>query len=262
MATPELTKRKEVILDRVQIIRVAHRQTELLPQLAQIYFQTWNNEGLCPTYEEAFSKMESFNPDDTYVIIDDSNHVYALIQTLPVALDSPAGLPDQFPTYQSVESASTNHLQPNQPNFIICFSINALPGFRIQDNGKNVSLARYLLTNLPVPPNCHKIAYSRFRDHNDCSPLDFYLQNQDDPQKLGAVGMHENLGGITVAIIYNSRPEDIRGGGANVIVYYPNNQAEADRVNSIKSDRLKRSPPVLIKENHALFLDAPPFRTC
>jgi|CXWL01.1.fsa_nt_gi hypothetical protein len=72
MTTPELTNRKDVILNRVGLLRVAHRQKELLPQLAQIYFQTWNDEGLCPTYEEAFSKMESFNPDDTYVIIDNS----------------------------------------------------------------------------------------------------------------------------------------------------------------------------------------------
>lgn len=254
MTTSELAKPKEVILSRVSVERVGARQAELLPQLAHIYFQTWQTEGLCLSLTEATDKMAAFNPEDTYVVIDPEGKVYAIIQTLPVNLPSLAHLPYAFPTYASVEAASANHQTDENPNFLICFSINALPNYRIKlSNSNSQSLARFLLTNLPTA--CVKIAYSRFCNYDGPTPLDFYLKNLGNSQKLGAVGMHENLGGITFAIISNSRPEDLTGGGANVLVVYPKNEQDAAKITTTKEDRRLHPPPTIVADNHCLFLD-------
>lgn len=254
MTTSESAKPKEAILSRVSVKRVGARQTELLPQLAHIYFQTWQAEGLCPSLTEAADKMAAFNPEDCYVVIDPGGKVYALIQTLPVNLPSLAHLPYAFPTYASIEAASASHQKAENPNYLICFSINALPNYRIKlTNSNSQSLARFLLTNLPTA--CVKIAYSRFCNYDGPSPLDFYLKNLGNSQKLGAVGMHENLGGITFAIISNSRPEDLSGGGANVLVVYPKNEQAAAKIITIKEARRLQPPPTIIQGNHCLFLD-------
>ncbi len=254
MATPELAKPKEIILNQISVERVGDKQAELLPQLAQIYFQTWQAEGLCPSLTEAADKMAAFNPQDTYVVIDPEGKIYALIQTLPVNLPSLAYLPYRFPTYKSVETASARRQKADNPNYLICFSINALPGYRVTaPEGETQSLARFLLTHLPTA--CVKVAYSRFCHYDGPALLDFYLKNLGNSQKLGAVGMHENLGGLTVAIIAGSRPEDMRGGGANVIVLYPKNEPEAAKITTIKAARRLHPPPTLIQNNHCLFLD-------
>lgn len=257
--TAELAKPKEKVLEDVRVDRVWNRQEQLLPQLTQIYFETWAAEGLCASYEEAAVKMAAFNPADTYVVISEAGEVYALVQTLPVHLPSLAYLPHRFPTYTSVEVASRAAERDAHPNFVICFSINARPGFKIKAaEDKNISLARFLLTNLPTPPDCHKVAYSRFCNYAGGSLLDFYLSNLGSPKKLGAAGMHENLGGITAAIIENSRPEDSRGGGANVIVTYPNTPEEAILFSQIKANRADH-PPTVIKyaDGHVYFADVP-----
>ncbi|HLE49948.1 MAG TPA: hypothetical protein VI791_02310 [Patescibacteria group bacterium] len=67
--------------------------------------------------------------------------------------------------------------------------------------------------------------------------------------------MHENLGGLTVAIIPNARPEDSRGGGANVLVLYPKNEQEAIKITAAKKTRRLTPPPILTQNNHCLFLD-------
>ena len=256
MAISELAKPKDIVLNHATVERVGTRQAELLPQLAQIYFQTWQEQGLCASLTEATEKLAAFNPEDTTVVIDPEGKVYALIQTLPVNLSSLAFLPHRFPTYASVETACCFAQRDTDPNYLICFSINALPNYRIKlANSNSQSLARFLLTHLPTPSNCRKVAYSRFCNYDGPDPLSFYLKNLGHSQQLGAVGMHENLGGLTVAIINAARPEDSRGGGANVLVLYPKNEQEAIKITAAKKTRRLNPPPILTQNNHCLFLD-------
>ena len=94
--------------------------------------------------------------------------------------------------------------------------------------GKIYALIQTLPVNLPALRFCH---------YDDPDPLSFYLKNLGHSQQLGAVGMHENLGGLTVAIIPNARPEDSRGGGANVLVLYPKNEQEAIKITAANQHR-------------------------
>jgi hypothetical protein len=84
------------------------------------------------------------------------------------------------------------------------------------------------------------------------------LNNLTNPKGLGPVGMHENLGGLTVAIILNSRREDLGSGGANILVLYPKDEVEATDFAGIKTTRLKQPPGVIEQDNHYFFLDIPP----
>lgn len=256
MATAELVRSKEIILSNVTMVKVGERQTRLLPQLATIYYQTWQAEGLCGSLTEAAEKMAAFDPENAYIIIDEAKEiVYALIQTLPIHLPSLAYLPHVFPTYRSVEEACLAHSKAINPNFLICFSINVLPGYRIGlTQEKTQSLSRFLLKNLPVPSGANRVAYSRF-NAIEGDPLEFYLKHLNDTRAWGAVGIHE-IEGVTAFIIKNARPEDIRGGGCNIPVVYPKTPEEAAQFTRIKAMRRLRRPLTRHQGNIITFTDA------
>ncbi len=256
MATTELVQPKEITLRNVSVAKVGDRQTHLLPQLATIYYQTWQTENLCGSLTEATNKLTTFDPENAYVVIDGTSEtVYALIQTLPIQVPGLESVPDCFPTYASVETACAGHYRTLKPNFVLCFSVNALPNYRVvRPDGVTVSLARFLLKSLPVPNAANKLAYSRF-SHLDATPLEHYLMHLDNPQALGAVGMHEHFGGITAAIINHSRPEDQAGGGANVLILYPKNEAEKTAFAKTKAMRLLHRPFLQSNDQRILFKD-------
>ncbi len=264
MASAELETKKEV-LNHVSVIRVGARQAELLPQLAKIYHETWRAEGLCSSEADAIEKMAAFNPEDTFVVIDDeTGEAYALIQTLPVTTPLLVNIPTEYPTYRSVENKCKAHAEATNPNFVICFSINVLPGYRVQVSpDTDWSLARFLIDGLPVPPNANRVAYSRFSHYDGPTPLDFYLDHLADPRSLGPVGMHENIAGpkksgITFAIIEEARPEDVNGGRANVLVVYPKNDAERDAFEAARTRRLLHPPLTRTQGNNIItFADVP-----
>lgn len=256
MATVELIKPAEVILNEVSVIRASDRQPELLPQLAKIYFQTWSDQGLCTSLAEAEAKMAAFDPESCFVLVDSSGKAYALIQTLPVKLPALADLPKHYPTYASVEAASKEKNRPKNPNFVICFSINALPGYRVRTDDQTLSLPRYLINALPTE-DTNQVAYSRFDASPTIPPLEYYLDHRNNPKSLGPVGMHEYFGALTGFIISSSRPEDIKSAGSNILVVYPKNGAEAAAFAKAKAERLRRLPPHTTVGPITSFLDLP-----
>lgn len=258
MATAELAVEKETLLEDVSVIRVGPRHKKLLPQLAQVYYRTWQPEGLCSDIDEALAKMGAFNPEDCFVVTRADSQIYALVQTLPVLLPSFAYLPHAYPTYASVEETCSAHAHSPNPNFIICFSINALPGYRVKTNSGSMSLARFLLTRVPAPPGANRLAYSRFSSVKPGSNLlTHYRKNLLRPENLGPVGMHEAFGGLTVALIENSRLEDSRGGGGNVLLIYPKNEAEREAFEAARARRLMHLPLTRTKGNITLLVDVP-----
>lgn len=234
--------KSEVIIENPQVVSLSKAGRYIYGQLADIYFFSWNREGLCDSLDEASLKINSFDPEETFIVSDTSSGlVLAMINTLPVRAASIEDLCRQLPTYKSVEEASSKAQKVFQPNFRICFSIVASPGFRIlrgeSSQGKTESLSSFLIRNLPQSPKIHQIAYSRYSTITPNTNLvDYYFANLNNPQALGPVGMHEHLGGLAVAFIENSRPEDTRGGG-NILVLYPNSEEEQLRFDRIKKAR-------------------------
>lgn len=257
MATVELVKPSEVVLKDVRIVRVSDQQPEFLDQLAKIYYQTWSGQGLCASLAEAEAKMAAFDPESGFALVDSSGKAFALIQTLPVELPTIADLPKLFPSYASVEAASKARRRPEKPNFVICFSINALPGYRVQTEDQTLSLPRYLISNLPKDSSSNQVAYSRFDATPTASPLEYYLDNRNHPANLGPVGMHEYFGALTGFIITASRPEDIKSAGSNVLVVYPKNEEEAAAFARVKAERLRQPPPFTTVGRITSFLDLP-----
>lgn len=255
MGQGERLREKETVLENLRVIRVGSRQHALLSELAEIYFETWYEEGLCDTYEEAFSKMEAFDPENTFAVVDEDEFVYALVQTLPVNLPL-ARIPHDFPTYASVEAASASRQTTVDPNFLICFSINVLPGFRVKSPSGSISLARFLLSNLPVPEGANRVAYSRF---NQVEPgitiFAHYQKNLYNPNRRGPAWMHEGLGGLIAATIEQARPEDFLGGGGNAIVVYPKNDEQRDAFETARAERLLHFPPTCAQGNIVTFDD-------
>lgn len=255
MVTPERLNPEKTVLEDVGVLRVGALQQELLPKLAAVYFQTWNPEGLCGSLSEATDKMAAFNPKDTYVVISRNRLVYALIQTLPVSQPSLADLLTDYPNYQTVERASRDRGETVNPKFVICFSINVLPGYEVRiSETETQPLVLYLLNNLPTPPRANRVAYSRFNAFEGSDPVEFYCGNLDNTRAWGPVGLHE-LKGVTTHIIKEGRPEDLRGGGYNVTVVYPKTPEEAAHFNRLKLRRRLKRPETVCDGNVITFVD-------
>ncbi len=241
MAKAEGQNKSEVIIKNPQAVRLSEADSLLYPQLTDIFFQAWHNEGLCENPDTAERKVYSFDPEEAFAVIDkDTGLALAMINTLPVEVANIEDLCRKFPTYSSVEFASISHHKATFPNFRICFSVVATPGFRVLrgESSQTESLASFLLRNLPQNLNIHQIAYSRYSNIAPNTKLaDYYLANLDDPKMLGPVGMHEHLGGLAVAFLEGSRPEDLRGGGGNILVLYPNTPEEQQHFDHLKKAR-------------------------
>lgn len=248
----------EVIIENPRVVRLSEAGRYLHGQLADIYFFSWNRESLCDSLDEANRKVNSFDPEEAFVVIDENTGLaLAMINTLPVHAVSIEDLCRQFPTYNSVEEASCKAQKVFQPNFRVCFSIVASPGFRIlRSQDRTESLASFLIKNLPQNPKVHQIAYSRYSNIPPNTKLvDFYLNNLENPQLLGPVGMHEHLGGLAVSFLEGARP-DKNGGGGNILVLYPNSEEERIKFDRIKKTRLAKKLATFKKiGGHTFFLD-------
>lgn len=186
-------------------------------RLSRIYYYSWGKEALCTSFAEARKKVFSFDPEHAFMLLDTATDLpYAVIHTLPIQAPTVVELIRQFPIYAAVEQASAMRMKFTAPNARICFSITALPGFRVIQNGREQSLAR--TTILGIPQDYIQIPYSRISNlPPGISLFDFVTQFGSDPKMLGPVGMHMTLGARIVAVLPYSRPE----GGGNVLLRYP-----------------------------------------
>ena len=184
--------REKVFLSDVRIVPVSEQPPRLLPQLAQIYYQSWSPQGLCASLEIAQDKINRFDPAQSFAVVG-SDALINSILTNAVDIDELVRL---FPTYQSVEQASFDHRVVSNPSFRICFSLTALPNHRVALPGSttDLSLSHFLINHFTKPV----IVYSRWP----------------------AVSMHQHLGAKIVAVLDNSRPEDIQSQGQNVLLQY------------------------------------------
>lgn len=198
MSRERETTAKEV-LHQVALVQVDEIFSHSRLQLARIYYGSWSPDGLCTSLAEAQAKIDTFDPHQAFAAVDAGGRPLALIHTLLTDAPDIETLTHRFPTYASVEAASRARLEVVNPRYRICFSLTALPHIRLQldPDSKDISLSEYLLRHLSTFPQ--KLAYSR----------------------LPAVGLHLHFGAQLVAVLENSRPEDLLSEGKNYLLLYP-----------------------------------------
>lgn len=230
----EIEQKDRLVINSATVLRLSDCP-DLAPELNQIYFQSWNQEGLCNTPDDAKSKIELLDPRQAFVLVDLNRKVLAAIHTLHSDAQDIYQLCQQYPSYQSVEATSSKRREITSKHFRICFSLIALPGYRIQspDMTRDVSLSQYLIKNLPPEPEIYRIAYSRHP----------------------AVRLHEHFGAISIAILDQSRPEDKLSCGQNVIMVYPKNDCQKELFEMTKKSRTLQSPRSERVCNATIFLD-------
>ncbi len=234
MTTIELAVDKKVILSHVHIAPIGCRLSELRDQLTDIYYQLWCAEGLCASRQEAAAKIDRFDPNQSFVVLDQENHAYALINTVTSDAPDIFELCRQFPTYQSVEQASFDHHSVTTPTFRVCFSITAIPGFRVQprSTSKDISLSQFLLMHLPTEPDVYKIAYSRWP----------------------AVDLHKHFDAVSIGSLA-SRPEDLASHGKNILMLYGKTPAQTEIFKKLAAKRLTCPPQTITVGNAQIFTD-------
>lgn len=278
-----LPKERREILRDIQVTTLTPKLAEkLMPQIIQLHRREWRRLGLCTDDNDTASRSDLFDLSETTVMTGpDAERLYAQVNTLPAEAKNLDALVSQFMTYEAVVLRSMRDAQrpwdkPERPNWRICFSITASQQHRVQlpGMGHPQSLAGHLLDSIPHEPDERMIAYSRFANIQSVgvgSLLDQYLQlsrsahsrSSSDSEKsqaafrLGAVGMHEYKGGVTVGIIQGARPEDDRGGRANVLVVYPRSAEERTLFAQIRERRTQKSPATH-RVGHALLFDDVP----
>lgn len=234
--------------------------------LRELHCREWQRIGLCVDEEAPESRVDQFDARGTFVVrgrtVEGTEKAVGQINTIPVKADSIAALVEHFSTYaavvdQSREQAAQKQL-PTDANYRVCFSITADQRYRVEDrqNPRGKSTAVALLQWLGDGTSERKIAYSRVgRAEQQADPQEAAQQVlsvvlSDDSEARGAVGLHESLGGITVAIIPDARPEDQRGGGANVLVAYPHSPQEAQQFAAIRAARQANNSKLLQEVGH------------
>jgi len=191
-----------------------------LKEISKIYFEGWKQNNLCQSFDEAYNKQKNFDQNWSFVILKNQNPI-GILNTIPFYFDSKNSLPTKFNNYNNIEQISKNKNYDENPNAVLCFSIATIPNIKIKiNNEKIISLPEYFLKNLQIN-NYKKFTFSRFNDvPKNETANDFYHKNSDNKKMLGAAGMHEYFGAETLFVIENSRPEDLKGGKANVIQLY------------------------------------------
>lgn len=230
----EIEQKERLVVNSAKVVRLSEHPN-LTPELSQIYFLSWNQEGLCNSLDDAESKINLLDPRQAFVLIDQNGKALAAIHTLYSDSQNIYQLCRQFPSYQSVEAASSKREDITCKNFRICFSLIALPGYRIQSPEmiKDTSLSQYLIKNLPSEPETYRVAYSRHP----------------------AVKLHEHFGAIPIAILEHSRPEDKLSCGQNVIMVYPKNDYQKEMFEAAKRSRILQPPRSERICNATIFLD-------
>lgn len=269
----QLRSPEKTLVDNFEISRLNPELTQQFrEQMRTLHMREWQREGMCFDPAAPESQVDLFNLEESFVIFDPETHrLLAQINSVPTDAASLRELCALFPTYRSIVDVSRNHDVPQSDSrYRICFSVTASQDHRLKIMGKPVSPAGTMLRSMDGLTPEIKIAYSRLGGVPQGTEdlVEFYVEQLrlsqlsnraaqvKARQALGAVGMHEHLGGIVVAILQNSRPEDQRAGGANVLVRYPQTPEEISFIKDLRKQRLTGSIPTEEIDSGILLTDA------
>lgn len=221
-------------------------------------FQTsWASVGIDMDFLPALQTVNKFRPESTYLLTNKEQvQLYAQLHGVPVRASSITDFVRDFPTHDSVIKKASWLPEPNS-NLFVCFSLNCPGGYRVVQAGREQSLARTLVTGIPLPPGSRRLAYSFLPVPDRTSLTDYYLDTlgKNPP---GPATMHENaFCGIAVAILNDSRPEHRVAGGGNVLVLHPRDDEEREVFAQMKEAR-RRDPDgieLVTKGNTTFFSD-------
>ncbi len=167
--------------------------------LPELYFEAWSKEGLCSSLEEA-KKVLHFDPQYSFVgLNEETGKPFGLLNTLPLSASELGTFINEGITYRHIEDLSRNHHRPTHLDILLCFSIVAEADQKVVIGDQVVSISRYMITTL-----------------KDLGiPVYVYTRKK-------SVGMHVHFGANPepIAVIENSRPEDVEGDGVNIILQY------------------------------------------
>ena len=215
-------------------IEVQHLTPEVLEQCAELHSRMWNTSGLPTTIEESRAILEQVRPEDVFVVRQRTNdQVFCVLLTLPIQANDVKKLLDQLPTQERVDELARQPEGPENPNVRICYSITGDP-VKIDTGSEEgpISISRFTLTQNPaLNDGLQKVAYSRLN------------YDQKRPSEVGATGptqMHSHFGALWVGFALRAQPKDSPSHGIRTLVIYPQDAAQADDFNSIKTTRGER----------------------
>jgi hypothetical protein len=168
-------------------------------ELPELYYKAWSAEHLCSSITEA-EKVLHFDPNFSFVGIDEeTDSPFSLLNTLPLSQSELHDFIREGITYRHIEDLSRNQHQPIHTDLVLCFSICGKADTRVMYENQEQSVARFMITQL----------------RSIGVPVYVYTRKK-------SVDMHIHLGAnpTPLAVINNSRPEDIAGEGVNIILQY------------------------------------------
>lgn len=217
-----------------------------MEKAARMYAAAWGPQ-LCDDEHLALEKMLHFDATQAWVATDPDGEPRGLLHSVGVYVPTLSALYGMVPTYGMVESlAGSGGSGTGRVSVRVCFSLAVPDKVRIAsfDGSKPMSIAQFLLDVRKQEPSVRTLAYSKVNHvPQDMSLVDAVQQGFRNTQFLGAVGLHEHLGGITVAVLNGSRMEDHVGGQGNVLVAYPKTHDESALFETIKAQRKTRTAP-------------------
>ena len=216
----------------------------VMTQTAQAYANAWRLAGIDISDTSALETVRQLDASQTYIARAPEKSVIGALHTVAVHT---TGIQDFFLQWPTHESILAQARMKNQiPNKIpatarVCFSLAVPVPYRIQHDGrpKGMTVAEALLDQLPGE---RPVAYSKVASV-DGDLVEQVQSGMNEPRLLGPAGLHEHLGAIIVAVFRGSRPEDMRGGGGNVIAVYGQNSEEKQELAEWKARRLADGIP-------------------
>lgn len=257
-------KEKKAVVNGLEVLKVGGDYSYLRSALSDHYFRAWSDQGLCVSPNEAKGRLDRYYESGVFessfiVARPEREKIYSLLLTVNIRADSTFDLLQKIPRYRSFESRVIGS-DRGREGFSVCFSITSDSRFRAKKDSATISLSRLNLFEYETPPGYFKAAYSRLAGVGRSNPYRFYVRNLTKPQILGPTGMHEwAYGGVTLAIIKGSRPEDASGGGVNTFILLPRDGTQKEINAQILEGRKRGCVPYEKIGSFLLFSDTWPY---
>lgn len=264
--SPERALLTKEILTNVSVEKIGPNYGIFRDRLADHYWRAWGQHGLCKSLEEAYRRLNAYERvgvfESSFIALTPKrDKIYAALLTRNLRAESILDFCEKVPKYRFFEFPIPG-ADKGSLKISVCFSITAEGGFRVknEDMPEDVSLSEFLIFGYKTAPGAYKTAYSRLAGVGRRSVIKYYAKNVSLPRQIGATGMHETAyGGVTLAIIKGSRPEDAEGGCANTFVLLPKDETQREINAQILENRKRGFVPFEKIGPFILFLDTWPY---
>lgn len=229
----QVGKESRLILKDVSIEKIGGNYRLFRERLADHYFRAWVEHGLCESPEDAVQKLDAYETAGVFessfiALTPERQKVHSMLLTVNIKGGSLFDVLQKIPKYDLFKFPVPGK-DKGKLTFNICFSVTAEKGYRVQnkDMPESSALSEFIIFGYEATAHSFKAAYSRFAGVGRKDLIKYYAKNVNNPWGLGPTGMHEGAyGGATLAIIEDSRPEDVSSGRANSFVLLPGDETQ------------------------------------